>query len=671
MYCSNCGNNVQGKRFCNQCGQLNRNYKEKNNKALYIGLTSFIAVAIIVIAIMVVPVLFNKERTRTIMIYMVGADLESKHGVGTVSLDGIDGSKIDLEKNNVVLIAGGAKKWYNDYIDVNETSIFELQSNGFQKVNQQDLKNMGTSEVLSSFLNYVYDNYHTNYYDLIFWNHGAGILGSEFDELNKNDGLNLMEMKQALNNSPFNEKNKLEMVFFSTCLNGTIEVANALKDNVEYMVSSEEITTSSKINSELEFINSVSIEDTSIDIGNKFIESYQKVVSDICSARGFTTTSYCITSTYSILDLSKMDELNVAVDDFFGDINSNISTNYNEIARVRSSAFQYGDEYGNNYEMIDLYDTVYKLKDLSSTKAQKVLDSLKNVVVSNWATDNSSNGLSIYFPYPTGKYVNDYSILSQNNHYNNFIKAFYNYKTGKGSNNFNFKVNKAEASQTSSETADISLELTDEQVSEYAKARYMLFVKEEDDYYRPIRNSYDVSLNGNKLEATIRGKQLRVSDTDLNDGSSYYLLLRELEKTNDYTKYETGILLEDFKDKVKLENAKMEIIVDKDNPNGRIGKIVLTNQKDENGLILPNSTVEDINDYQNVAFISSKYKILDENGKYKEDWESAGELRGVEVPVNDIVFIPETFDETKEYYCIFQIFDTANNSYYSNLIKMN
>ena len=39
------------------------------------------------------------------------------------------------------------------------------------------------------------ENYKTDEYDLIFWNHGGAIIGSEFDDLS-GDNLTLKEMKE-------------------------------------------------------------------------------------------------------------------------------------------------------------------------------------------------------------------------------------------------------------------------------------------------------------------------------------------------------------------------------------------------------------------------------------------------------------------------------------------
>ena len=98
---------------------------------------------------------------------------------------------------------------------------------------------------VSNFLKYAYDYSKTDEYDLLFWNHGGAIDGSEYDELSNNDNLNLKEMNEALFNSPFKNK-KLEIVIFRTCLNGTVEVNSVFSKYAKYLVASEEITLGAK-----------------------------------------------------------------------------------------------------------------------------------------------------------------------------------------------------------------------------------------------------------------------------------------------------------------------------------------------------------------------------------------------------------------------------------------
>ena len=170
---------------------------------------------------------------RTIMIYMVGSNLETELGAATNDLNSLDYEALEKQSTKVIVIAGGTKSWKNNYIDVNSTSIYELTSSGFQIVEKQDKKNMGESETLKHLLDYGYNNYKSEKYDLIFWNHGGAILGAEQDDF-YNDMVNLSEMSSALSQSNFSKDNKMEIVIFRTCLMGTLEVANVFKDYAQY-----------------------------------------------------------------------------------------------------------------------------------------------------------------------------------------------------------------------------------------------------------------------------------------------------------------------------------------------------------------------------------------------------------------------------------------------------
>jgi len=108
--------------------------KNKNNNKLIIGLI-ILFVAVILIVTGIILLVNNKfgAQDRTIMIYMVGSNLESESGLGTVDLNSIDYDTMDNENINVVLIAGGSTNWYNNYISKDETSIYELTSDGYKK----------------------------------------------------------------------------------------------------------------------------------------------------------------------------------------------------------------------------------------------------------------------------------------------------------------------------------------------------------------------------------------------------------------------------------------------------------------------------------------------------------------------------------------------------------
>lgn len=648
---------------------VNQNRKQTNLKPL---LYILISILIILIGLIIVFSLNKKDiKTRTFMIYMVGSDLESRGYMGTYELDGIDPKQVDLDNVNVVLIAGGSSKWGNAYIDKDETSIYQLTDNGFTKVKQQPIKNMGSSKTLSDFINYVTSRYITDEYELLFWNHGGAIMGSEYDELNNNDNLSLLEISEALSNTTFNSKNKIETIIFSTCLNGTIENANIFKNYADYFVASEEISMSIKNKSDFSFINDVTTRTESVDIGRMFINKYKEKMSYLRKVYQIYNEEYNIYSTYSIVDLNNLDNLNNSLDEFFKKID--VASNYNTIAKVRSNLYQYAYKQAGSpdYDTVDIYNLVYNLKSLAPNEANNVLKELENTIIYNYATDSSSRGISIYFPY-NGKsniqqaLLNLYNDISSIPSYNNFINEFSNLKTVNSSNRLSFTENESKVNKTGTE-ADFELELTNEQVKNYAKAQYFVFRDNKDGYYLPVYKGTEVTLENNMLKAKVKDRQLKVKSKT--DDTENIITLFEEEVGDSYIKYNTIVTLENFSSEDytewKMETATMSLLLDKNTNKVNISSILLS-QKDD----LPARTLVDLKDYTQVVFASSSYNIANADGTYNENWTSDGVIKGVEIDVDDFEFELQDYNNEYDYYCVFVIYDINNNSYYSKLVKM-
>ena len=642
---------------------------KKRNCILIIILSSVIVVLLAIFIFIALSGNSKLNLSRTIMIYMVGSDLESGNGLATVDLNEINYNLMDNQNINVLLVAGGTKKWQNDYIETNETSIYKLTPSGFSKIREQNLQNMGSSEVLSNFINYVYNNYKTDKYDLIFWNHGGAINGSEFDEISK-DNLSLVEMKEALKKTPFNQNNKIETIMFRTCLNGTIEVADIFTDYSDYLVASEEVTNGYRLEGMLKFINTIKTSDTGYDVSKKFIDSYKNMM------RNLNNTLYSlgvdetyIYSTYSIVDLSKIKKLENSINEFFSSID--LSKNYNEIGRVRSNLYQYASD-ENAYDMVDLYNLVYELKSLNPSKADNVLKNIENTVLYNWATNSKSRGISIYFPFNGKKqeisyFLDIYKDFNSLNEYNKFINNF-NYLKNSNVTSYSYLDNKTTVDNKEKQ-ADFTLELTDEQLKTFAKASFIVFKNTHDDYYYPVYRGNNLQLSGNKLQANIKDRQLKAVSTL--DGTENIVTLIEDEYTDDYIKYTALLTLEDFSSEDmfewKYDAVKMSLVYDKLTGNTKIGSVIINNGDND----LPGIVAVNLNNYTNMVFASSSYKILDDNGNYTSDWVSDGIIKGMEEKVDKVDFKLQNYDEGYDYYCVFYIFDTNNNVSYSKLVKLN
>ncbi|MDE5888989.1 MAG: hypothetical protein K2H20_03115, partial [Bacilli bacterium] len=331
------------------------------------------------------------DGSRTIMIYMVGSNLETDSKIATSEIETINPESVDLEKTNVLLYTGGTEEWHN-FIKNDENAIYQLKSDGFEKIETYEKKNMGDYNTFLDFLEYGSSNYETQYYDLILYDHGGAIHGAIYDDFT-NDNLSLDEFKKALEESSFSTKNKLNTVLFRTCLNGTVEVASVFAPYAEYLIASEEITNGKTGESVLNFINDIDENDDGISYGRKFIKAYEEQMENI-DPLGFSTVPM-----YSIVDLSKISEVNKLLEEFISGIN--LKENYNDIVRIRSSMYQYGYTSFNEsiYDTVDLYTLVSKLSKYSSKDADKLLKKIDEAIIYNWSEEKDSHGLSVYFPY--------------------------------------------------------------------------------------------------------------------------------------------------------------------------------------------------------------------------------------------------------------------------------
>lgn len=704
MYCSKCGNKLQeGNKFCPNCGNQINSQSEKvdtdkvvtdnkvavekvntvenkvtNKKSIDINKILIVSIIFFVLLIFsfIGTAIVNKNKSRVVMIYMVGSNLESRAGLATRDLDDLNYQELKKNNTKVILIAGGTTSWKNSYIDVNESSIYSLEETGFVKIDARPKTNMGSVDNLSYFLNYVKSNYKASKYNFIYWDHGGAVDGSEYDDFT-DDNLKLLEMRDAFEKSGFKGRNKLETLSFRTCLNSTLEVANIYKDYAKYLVASEEVTIGSQADSAIRFLNEVKIDDTPVEFGTKQINVYKELVSNTCNYSSFISKdeNYCIDSTYSITDLSKVDEIIKNLSSFSNDLNKNLSSNYNEYSKLRSNMKQYAEE-DKAYDMIDLYNLTEKF-DKYSTNGKKLRDSIEKAVVYNWTNTDFSHGLSIYFPYNNNVFLSTYNDISTTNDYTKLITNFYNMKSGmkiSSYSNFSNATTKISDNKKENIEADVELELTEDQIKNMTKAGYLIFADTKDGYYQIVYSGKDVKVDGNKLKIAIKDRLLRLSDKEYSD-ENIWLLAQEEDIGKDYIDLKTYIFLSDTTDMIfgKIEPATATIRIDKEHKNGYV-KAVYTDSENtsQENLSLFAPTGIKLTDYNFVTVMSSRYKLLDENGKYNPDWDKTSNhtIEGKMFRTNMTKFIKEDFSSGYDYYVVFRIFDVANNEYDSNPIKI-
>ncbi len=665
MICKKCGTMIDSNTFvCPNCGEqvlqsnletmnTSNSKKSSNNHRMIILLLLFVVVLLLTAASIILVFKDKKNEQvnkRTIMIYMCGSNLETDAGIATADLESIDPTMVDFDTTNILVYTGGTTTWHNNYASSNSNNIIELTEDGYVVVKEEEKKNLGDSETFSSFINYVYENYKADKYDLIIYDHGMGALGSISDDFS-NDFLTAFEMKEALEKSYFNENNKMETVLFRTCLNGTSEIASVFAPYANYMVASEEITRGNAYSDVFAFINSIQLSDNGQSFGTKFIAGYKNYMESIQLVGQ-------LDSTYSIIDLSKQKELENALDSFFKDVD--VSKNYNILSKIRANMHQYAVDAANVevYDTVDLYELMYSLRDLSPKKADKVLSIITSMVKENWSINDHSHGLSIYFPYNgsmdyVAAHFGVYDRIDFSKNYFAFIKKFAGIKNGTSNMTTNLIGNNTEM-----QNKEFSITLSDEQVKEFARGRYIIYEKNPDGTYGLVVRS-DAKLNKNTLSAKLYNNIIKIS----NDKTSTFIPVSEIEPVGNYKEYLTYIVLSKRDDgNYKSDNGNMHLKISNDKVYE--SEIIKSDKGKEGGIIL------DPKKYDTLTFEHTRWNLLDNNGNYIGP-QKTDSLYVYEFPIKDGYKLELSSLDKGDYYCIFQIYDVKGNVYYSNLEKIN
>lgn len=637
------------------------NYSEKKGlsgkqKGIIIGLL-VLFLGVLLIACFSTSVFGNSNnRTRTIMIYIEGSNLESDAGIVTADLNGIDPSKINLKKTNILLYTGGTEKWHN-FIRNDENAIYILKENGFEKVKSYPKKNMGDPSTFSEFLNFAYKNYKANVYNLVLYDHGGAIDGAIYDDFSR-DNLSLADLSKGMKDSPFNKRNKLQSVLFRTCLNGTLEVGSVFDDYSDYLIASEEVTYGGPNTSVLVFLNNIIGGDSGVDFGKKFMNSYDEQMNTLDVIGQYT-------STYSIVDLSKIDKVKEELNKFYAGID--VKTNYSNIARVRSSIYQYGSSVS-YYDMVDLYDFTKGISQYSKTDSSKLLKAIDSAVVHNNTNLNTAHGISIYVPYKgnsmaTSTFLSVYNKLDGFGDYAKFITSFNAVKNGQQPFSYNLSSNEFKQSDK-----EVSMKLTDEQAKNYSGAGYILFKKdlEHPDYYYLLYSSNDAELKDGYVMTKLSNKLIRIKDkSDKKDKGNLIPISRRVNAGTE-TIVTNGILIDSDKDVLRdgfLNNVDIHLA----EKNGKPIFSTVTLSSDNKKV---DGTLLDINDFDYLDLMIPRVKILDKNGKYTDNWETFSEKIGIEIKVKDIDLVNSSVDNDGEYYVVFFIKDINNNQYNSEPIRV-
>ncbi len=361
-------------------------------------------------------VLGGGKDTVTVMVYMCGADLESRSAMGTKDL--IEMSKADLGSNvRLIVYTGGSTQWKNDVISSRVNQIWQITGGKMKCLNENaGTASMTNPETLTSFIQYCAKNFKANRYALILWDHGSGsVSGYGYDEKNPRSGsMSLAGLNSAFQNGGV----KFDFIGFDACLMATVENALMASKYADYLIASEEtepgigwyytdwLTAWGK-NPSL----------STLEIGKQICDDF--VSHCAASCRGQQTT-------LSVIDLAEIEH---TVPDkltaFSKSVSSMISNKeYKAVSSARNGSREFA--VSSRIDQVDLADLCDNLNTKESAALAKALRSAVKYNKINNISD--AYGLSIYFPYKkvsnVDKAVKTYAAIGMDDSYAQAIRDF-------------------------------------------------------------------------------------------------------------------------------------------------------------------------------------------------------------------------------------------------------
>lgn len=502
--------------------------------------------------------------TQTVMVYIVGSDLEPQGNYATTDITEMMRSGFDTDQVTVLIMTGGTTSWGNSIVPADKLSIYRLAGRNLELVHQEEKRNMADPGPLADFLNYSVEHYPAESYALVLWNHGGGpMVGFGMDEYHMPDMLTMLEMRDALKSSPFNGDNRLEWLLFDACLMATLEVGMLLAPHAKYMLASEEVLPA--IGVDFRFLGKMGEPSMRGDeVGRLIIDMTEEYFAGLRQR----VPTFNMSVTLSLLDLDKLQPVAQAVEDLFSDLRHGFEMKvYSDVARSRDATKTYGiTETTSDYDLVDLHDLASNLSKLYPEEAAALKAAIGDAVLHNISNIPRSEGLAIYFPFSNKEFYEFawrdlYRQFDLMPNYQAFMEQFG--KVLLSDSLSSWQGEDAPVVVYDEVTGEYAIQLSPEQVANYDRAEYYILTHRTGEEYSLAFVSSDVSLSPEgRLQANFGGNILYIGDSD--SGLLPVPFLRETENLDGIAKYQIPIVLERRKPDGSRETLTANLLAELD-----------------------------------------------------------------------------------------------------------
>ncbi|MBQ7782044.1 MAG: zinc-ribbon domain-containing protein [Lachnospiraceae bacterium] len=330
----------------------------------------------------------------TIMVYMVGSNLEHNGGLGSLDIEEMVFADYG-EDTRIVIQTGGCSDWYIEGMTDGQVERWEVCDGELVRLDTLGEMSMLTVDALSDFIEFAAEGYPAEKYSLVLWDHGGGVpISYGCDDMFPYDQLYDYQIGEALAQAGVS----FECVIFTACNMCTLEVAMSIKDYAKYMVAAEStMLGNSQEGSGVDYdvwLNYLGTEDVTL------LESYELLVTSYMD----TLDSMGAAGSISLIDLRKIQDVYDAYVAYIASVHEDIlNGGYEEYALARGNCGLY--EYTESVDIITLATTY------PTDASTELMNATVNAVCYTESDYAFGHGLAAYNP---SEYIHYYGYAREN-----------------------------------------------------------------------------------------------------------------------------------------------------------------------------------------------------------------------------------------------------------------
>ncbi len=459
------------------------------------------------------------QKDYTVMVYMIGSNLESKLGNASKDLLEMEEAQVNFASTNLIVYTGGSRRWTSD-VPSDRNSVLDLSQTGVDRIVAQTSTSadMGAPSTLREYVNFCTENFPADHYALIFWDHGGGPLwGYGSDELFDSDSLTLAEMKEAMEETVFaSENTKLDFVGFDACLMGSVENMNLWSQYANYYVGSEELEPGDGWDYHFLSVLNQTNEPEAVtgEIVEKYGTYYEAQKSD----------TYNPDVTLSVADLSRIGEIRDAMDAVSSRLTTRLDQGgYNEIQKsmgeVKSCGIVENTKGGSSfsYDLVDMGSLANEMVSQAEEESQRLQEVVDSFIVKQCSNVEGTTGVTMYYPHANkGQYAKLQDLFAQISISGEYTAYLGNVtQRWMSSSTRDWALGELTGGKDSSNSNLLTYILSEEQQENVSSAYYTILNDRRDGTYTPVLSNVQVkpSRDG-KIEIPANPEALcLVSDT--------------------------------------------------------------------------------------------------------------------------------------------------------------